>query len=772
MKQIALIFLYVFSINAIAARTYNVALVFDFKNHKNQSSLNQIRNEIESLSTVDIRIRQPKKYTYYVKNSAKNINKVLNHVYKNKKIHGVILMDFIGSSTANKRKKFPKPTISASVISAKYQGFKVRRNFNYLESPSFVSSNIKGVKKITGESHVSIVTTIDAVGTLKGVKKHLDREFQKLKMTYDFIHIKDYNYQEKLASVKDESTLLVGELLDFSDEEYREFITFLKKKKFRTFSLSSKKYVELGMLGSVYGDDLDYIQVARLSGLNMQRMFLGDNSRDLMTRVNRSSKVVLNLDTAKEIGFYPSWDAIMNAVVIRKKTASESLKLKEAILAVLSDNVDLKGSEATYMAEEANRMRSINKYLPQVNLVGSQKIIDKDSATAASVYGTNPEKQTVGTVSVDQLLLSDTGITNISISNSKLRVAKQQAISFKNDLIQDVSVTYLNVLRAKLLADIQLRNFKQTELNLKLARAKNRAGASRRTDVYRWESELATSKIQMIESRVEYKKKYAELNRLLNRPVTNRYKLEDIDHNHPMFFLFSHVKGVTNNPSALEALRDFVITESKKMSPIYLAAIENEELVKKTVGLANRSFFLPDVAVNFNYNKTFNRSGIGSTAPTGVTYNDNAWGASLNVTFPLITGGEKFSNRKEVVNNLVNASSRKRSLEFQLDTFVSNKIDDLFSQLSAIKLNKHNVKFAENNFTAVKDLYKNGKENIITVVDAQNNFLNASQNEVDSIYDFLTSYIQLGNLTGRYDFLLTRPEQEEMLKRLKSHYKN
>ena len=771
MKQLGLLFLLIFSINTLAAKTLNVALVFDTKTSKNSTNLKQIRHEIERLSTVDIKIRQPEKYIYYVKNSSKNIRKVLSHVYKNKKIHGVILMDFIGSSTANKRKSFPKPTVAASVISAKYQGFKVRRRFNYLESPAFVSSNVKGVKKITGQSHVSIVTTLNAVGTLKGVKQHLDVEFKKIGMSYDFITITDTNYREMLSSLNDESTLLIGELGEFDSNEYNEFIAFSKSKKFRTFSLSSKKYVELGMLGSVYGDDLDYIQIARLAGLNMQRMFLGDRSRDLTRKINRSTKVVLNLDTAKEIGFYPSWDSIMNAVVIRKDTGSESLKLKEAILSALSDNISLKGSEAEYLSEEANRMRSINKYLPQVNLIGSQKIIDKDTARSGSALGVSPEKQTVGTVSVDQLLLSDTGMTNISISSSKLKVAKQQALSFKNDLILSVSVTYLNVLRAKLLADIQTRNFNQTQLNLKLAKAKNRAGASRRTDVFRWESELASAKIQLINSKVEFKKQYAELNRLLNRPANKNYKLEEIDHEHPMFFLFSYVRTVVNNPSALEALRAFIITEAKTMSPLYLASIENERLVKKTVGLANRSFFLPDVGVNFNYNKVFDRSGLGSTAPTGTTFNDKAWEASLNVTFPLFTGGEKFSNRKDVVNKLVSASARKRSLEFEIDTFVSNKIDDLFSQLNAIDLNKRNVKFAEENFVAIKDLYKNGKENIITVVDAQNNFLNASQNEIDSIYDFLTSYIELGNLTGQYDFLLTRHEQEEMLKRLKSHYK-
>ena len=770
MKITLLISLFFITFNVFAAKTYNVAIVFDFKNQKNQSNLKKVRTEIEALSTYDIKIKQPKKYVYYVNNSAKNINKVLDVIYKNKKIHGVILMDFIGSSTANRRKRFPKPTVAANVISAKSQGFKIRKRFNYLESTSLVNNNLKEIHKITNSSHVKILTSIPLDKNLRGVRNHLNKEFSKFKMTYEMISIRDDNYQERLSAVEDSSTILVGELSDFDESEFKVFIDYMNSRKFRSFSLSSKKHVEQGFLGSIYGDDLEYIHITRLAGINLQRMFLGDSSRDLTTKLTRDTKLVLNLDTAKKIGFSPSWNSIMNALLIRKDKESEKLGLKNAVLASISDSYDLKSAKAIYQSEEANRMRSVNKYLPQVDLIGSQSVIDKDSATQASSFGTNPEKQLVGSVAVSQVLLSDKAITNISVSNSRLEVAKQQEASAKNQLINETATAYLNVLRSKLIADIQERNFKQTQLNLKLAKGKNKAGASRKTDVYRWESELATSKIRMISSRVDHKKIYAEFNRLLSRPVTQRYKLEDIDHKHEMFYLLKYVSSVTRNPLALEALRKFVISEAKLKSPIYLSAIRNEELVKKTVGLANRSFFLPDLSLNFNYNKTFSRSGIGSTAPAGLQYNDNAWGASLNVTFPLISGGEKFSNRKEVVNQLVSATSKRKSLEYQLDTYVSNQIDTLFALLSAIRLNKRNVNFSNANFNAVKDLYRNGKVNIINVVDAQNNYLTASQNEVDSVYDFLTSYIELGSLIGQYDFLMAPSEQEAMLKRLESFY--
>ncbi|WP_127714013.1 TolC family protein [Halobacteriovorax sp. HLS] len=770
MKSFLLLFLVVSTFNTYAAQIRNVALVFDFKNEKNTSYLPELRKEISKLSTYDIKLRQPKEHVYYNNSSQKNTLDILQKLYKNKNIHGILLMDFIGSSSVVSMKKFAKPTVAVNVLSAKAQGFRIKSNFNFIESSSIVSSNLDAVKKITGTKKVTIISSQGQALTKGRIKSYLDAEFSKKKMTYNVLRINSSNYMEKIPTIAEGETVFVSELLGFSSENFSEFIKQMNKRKLKTFSLSSKKHVEEGMLGSVFGDDLDYVHLTRLAGLNLQRMFLGDKASELTTKVLRSKKIVLNLDTAQLIGFTPSWDAIMNAVIIRKDVVSEELQLKEAVLAALKDNVDLKGANADYLASEAVRMKSINKYLPQVNLGASHQVIDKDSAKATSSLGVNPEKQTVGTVSVDQLILSDAAITNISISASSLRVSEQENVAFKNSLIKDVAIAYLNVLRAKLIADIQARNFRQTQLNLGLAKAKNSAGASRRTDVYRWESELATSKIQMINARVGFKKYYAELNRILNRPAESRYKLEDIDHLHPMFYLFRHVQKVPNNPLALEALRKFVISEAKMKSPIYLAAIENEDLVKKTVGLANRSFFMPEVGVNFNYNKSFSRSGIGSTAPVGTTINENSWGASLNVTLPLLAGGEKFSNRKEAVNKLVSATSKRRSLEFELDTFVSNQIDDLFSQLSAIELNKLNVKFSEDNFSAIKDLYKNGKVNIINVVDAQNNFLTASQNEVDSIYDFLSSYIELGNLIGQYDFLLDSTEQESMLNRLKSFY--
>ena len=81
------------------------------------------------------------------------------------------------------------------------------------------------------------------------------------------------------------------------------------------------------------------------------------------------------------------------------------------------------------------------------------------------------------------------------------RVAERRELQL--DTAMDAGLGYLNVLRTKQSNGSQKENLKLTRSNLELARVREAIGSAARDEVFRWESEIANGRIDVLDAQAQ-----------------------------------------------------------------------------------------------------------------------------------------------------------------------------------------------------------------------------------------------------------------------------
>ncbi len=80
-------------------------------------------------------------------------------------------------------------------------------------------------------------------------------------------------------------------------------------------------------------------------------------------------------------------------------------------------------------------------------------------------------------------------------------------------------MAYLNLLRAQTLERVQKENLELTRSNLELARVRQQIGISGPAEVYRWESQIATARKEVINANAQRNAAEIGVNRVLHQPL-------------------------------------------------------------------------------------------------------------------------------------------------------------------------------------------------------------------------------------------------------------
>ena len=116
------------------------------------------------------------------------------------------------------------------------------------------------------------------------------------------------------------------------------------------------------------------------------------------------------------------------------------------------------------------------------------------------------------------MIVSEDAKANIDVQKFFLAAKKDEERGLMLDIIQKAAVSYLNVLKAKTLKNIQEDNLAVTRANLELAKQRESVGTAAPAEVYRWEIQMATARQAVIEA--DATKRKSEL--ALNEALSNR----------------------------------------------------------------------------------------------------------------------------------------------------------------------------------------------------------------------------------------------------------
>ncbi len=96
------------------------------------------------------------------------------------------------------------------------------------------------------------------------------------------------------------------------------------------------------------------------------------------------------------------------------------------------------------------------------------------------------------------MIYSDSANANVTIQRNLQEAREHDRERLRLDIAQEAATAYLDVLRANTTERILKDNLQVTRSNLQRARVRESIGAGGPAEVYRWESEIAANRTQVI----------------------------------------------------------------------------------------------------------------------------------------------------------------------------------------------------------------------------------------------------------------------------------
>jgi outer membrane protein TolC len=447
--------------------------------------------------------------------------------------------------------------------------------------------------------------------------------------------------------------------------------------------------------------------------------------------------------------------------------AEKNYTLREMLLEARERNLSIESSLLDVGLANQDIKSAVSDLFPNLQSNLTSSILDPSLARASN--GQNPQFSTTGNLTLSQVLYSQDILTNIYIQKALKSSEESVYQSTELDVVLDAANAYFNALIAKSNLEITMQNLEVTRRNLQIAQQNYDAGLTGRSDVLRFESQLAQNTQTMVETVSFLEFSFSEINRVLNHPLDREIDIIPIQLNDEVFseldieVMQEFLDDIRNRESFIQFLAD----EAIKNSPEIESLQQQLNIVDASIRLANTVRFIPDVALQGQYNYTFDRSGEGSTFPQGfIAPPDGYYSLGISLSLPL------FQQNKQNIN-LQTAKITKNQLEIlvqlteqNIERIVENNALEALNQISNIRLSEISLEAAEENLELTQTAYSNGAVNIIQLIDAQTNLLNAQIANNNALYDFMLSTIALERSIGFYFFDLDEAQRNEFKLRL------
>ncbi len=443
----------------------------------------------------------------------------------------------------------------------------------------------------------------------------------------------------------------------------------------------------------------------------------------------------------------------------KEKKINTIFDLDEIYKKVVSNNFEFRKNKNETILSSLDINEAKTLYKPQLELFSNVIQIDSDRAKYSN------GQYSEGTVEIgaklSQVIFSNKVLENIKIKKL-LDKSNISNIKSKNDeIIYKTIVTYLNVLKAQKYKKIIKIKQNFITQNLNFAKQRFEVGVKDKTDVYRWESELANVNIQLANAIKDLNSLKIELANI--SLIQKEYKLKDYDFEAKRFKLLnSYANKVVENKKVQKLFLDEIILTHPNLIQInkLIEAKEQEKSMNK------KSRYLPDIALEAQGKKIVDR--YGEAKDYTRYWDDKEYQAVLNFSFPFYEGGKKSVQIQKNQIELINLKLEYENTKNLIRKNIKQNSDSLNKSYEKIFYAKDSQKYSKKNYESILDRYKVGKENIITLLDAQNSYfiskINKSISEIDYLEDLSSIYFFSGNIQVLVNIDEKRNLEEKILK--------
>ena len=765
-RWLLIVYFFLFT-SGLAAKDIQIALIKDGPIQKEFLSEQEVKKEIVDLlgNEFAVNFTPPERTT--ADWTIEGIRRVIQQNYSDPNVDLVVTLGVVSSNEIAARKNFPKPTIAAVTIDPAAQRFPIdnnrsaKNNFTFIADIKDAGSEVSFFRDFVGVSKFAVLIEPLLAKSWPEFSSMLERASKDYQV--EFIQVPVSGDPSKIVdAIPDEAeAVLVGPMSQYSRQQVKNLAQKLIARKLPSYTFIGEQGVEDGFLVTTNQMNQSRFQMARRIAINIQRILLGTNAKDLQVNIQFTSRVIYNQATGLAIGFAPRWDEVIDAKILNQEefVNRRAFSVQEAVLFSIKNNLDLQVSAIDRdLADKDVQIAKSNLY-PSLSLSSAYNQVNQEQV----VVGVNPEKRTDAQLNFSQLIYSESAWANYDIS--QLLFDNQDALyqSKLLDTAQQAATAYLNLLRTKADEEIRLANLEVTRKNMELAENRLRVGASGKSDILRWKSQLALDRKNLFASEAARRNAELELAKVMNLDKgilvdARRPQVSDL----LSILADERFQKFVGNQIQWQAFQDFYKQEALNNSPELksfqtLLGVNERELIAN-----QRGHYVPDINVVAQAGRNIDQSGLG--AVPDIEKNSWSLGLQASLSFDLNGQRRKTTSRKKL---------EKRQLELQQQataqsilTVTGQALFNIGSSYPSIELSHASADAAMQSLELVRNAYAKGQVSISDLLDAQNNALSARLLAADAEYSFLQDYIGLMRAAGDFKPLLNGFYSNEWFDRL------
>lgn len=756
---------------SVWARTINVAVIESHSPQTTGIPLNSLfKEELTALFKGEHQVHF-KSFPIGSHSTDADAHALLDKAYADPDTDLVLVLDLAANQALGRHPAFAKPTFLPIVINAQLLGYPLKGSVSGKKNLHYESRNIDLTKEIAVLARVAPFGNAVLISDAR-ISQTIGRDMQeqikeRVKATGVDLTILpwDGDNDTVAAAIPEETDAVLYGAFPFArPDQIKDLIQRVNKRELISFSLSGEALLGLGALAT-NNPDTDWEKLARKTAIHIQEVFLGTPAATLPVFFKTADRLMINMETARTIGFSPGFDVLGEAVLINedKIVSDTTWSLDRVARTAVENNLTIALQRLAVQSAEAVLKEAKSAVLPRIN--SSVRYL-KRKETEYTRTGNHAEASTDGVLTLTQPLFSEKAWAAYAIQKYSHLSAQERLQETKLDIVLSAVNAYLNVLLNKTSLDQERYNLKITRENYELAQNRVDVGASNASDLFRWESELANAKNAVLSAKSRLERRRQVLNRILNRPISQPFATTAETLDNPLLLMSDFdVEELIANPRSLSRLTDFFVQTGMERSP------ELKQLKAEMAGYARRlqseerAFWLPELNLTGEYTRNFDEN----RDSQGIAVDENDWTVGLELTLPLYEGDARSARRAQSRLAVSRLRTQYRDTANTIEQEIRSAVESLHASYDAIDLTRQSEGASQKNYELVAAAYAQGRDSIVEVLDAQDTLVTARESSMNAVYTFLIDLMNLQRSTGAFDFFLAHDQRKSVISNMKKY---
>ena len=572
---------------------------------------------------------------------------------------------------------------------------------------------------------------------------------------------------------KDVDSVFVTPLYNLSSEQRKELYKQLLSKKLPSFSSVGREDVDLGAMLGTSTFDVDK-KLAEATSFSIHGVLHGNVVKNEKIPFYDDKVIFYNADTGEALGYTPPLRLLNNSTVISHKQ-KQTYDLGALINALDESNLDMIRKNYLINAARRSVTSAYLRYLPTLRLDLGYQTFNSDYARS---YADVPTSVGAFTIGMDQILYSPDLVTNIIVKHKKLKFDKAESVLTKANTEYQTANLYIETLMLGNMIKVQEEYVQETRENLAIARVREKTGKCGYEEVFRWAGEVSEAEKKLLSMQADYKNLKVKINKLLNQDQKKDFNFKPLTASDPAFFSSDlHIIDHVRDPKKLDKFTEMLVEEVQYLSPETTKLKAAIAMKKAEMSNYGQKFFMPNAKMSLEYQTQFGRNlpyeneghnqmklvgggygyakaateyGTPAAGPIGYNHGlespylglkQQSFRFFIGAQWKPIEGGHKIAEiaRCKAELNELNAYLEEvnTEIEMQVRSVVNRAISKYFMIEKSYK-----AMFAESeNYDMVKAKYLRGEVPINQIVDAQQLYMKAKIDAMNSQYEFFKELI-------------------------------